>query len=141
MAADGRCRWWVLGGSILGAALLGVVRAQDNTEPTAEELACWNQYNGGAYYNAATTTCEACATGRYDHDAIINMPHMNMNMNMEVTWWDALTSTDYNPVRTPPSLRSALRHAALCAASRSGCPGKCLCASDTARCAGGDRMH
>ena len=127
MAAAGRCRRWLLGGSILGAALLGSVRAQDNTEPTAEELECWNEYNGGAFYNADTATCEVCAAGRYDHDAITNMPYMNMQMvggQMVATWWDALTSTDYNPVCTSPALRSAPPHAALSAASR--CTQRCL---------------
>ena len=100
---------WLLARFVLGAGLLGRVVGQDNTQPTAEELACWQEYNGGAYFDPNTNVCAVCVAGRYDHDAIINMPHMNMNMDTGViTWWDG--TTDYNPVRagTIPSLLPAL---------------------------------
>ena len=64
---------------MLGAGVLGGVVGQDNTQPTAEELACWQEYNGGAYFDPNTNVCAVCVPGRYDHDAIINMPHMNMD--------------------------------------------------------------
>ena len=87
---------WLLGG-LAAAGLLERARAQDNSQPTAAELACWQAGNGGFFYDG--TTCTACTAGRYDHDAIINMPHMNMDFNTgQITWWDG--TTDYNPAVT-----------------------------------------
>ena len=91
-----RCYRW-----LLGLVLLGRTVAQDNTQPTPEELACWEEYNGGAYYNPITSACEVCSAGQYDHDAIINMPNMNVAMvegAMVITWWDGVT--DWNPAAT-----------------------------------------
>ena len=114
MVVDGRHGSSLLQvGSLLAAALLGVVRAQDNTQPTAEELQCWDAHNGGAFYDPDTATCEVCVAGRYDHDAIDNMPHMNMALVegvMVITWWDG--TTDYNPVRASPLLRFGFPRAA-----------------------------
>ena len=87
-----RCYRW-----LLGLVLLGRTVAQDNTQPTPEELACWEEYNGGAYYNPTTSACEVCSAGQYDHDAISNMPNMNRQA-MVITWWDGVT--DWNPAAT-----------------------------------------
>ena len=69
MIANARWRSWLLGRAVLGAAIaFGLARAQDSTEPTADELACWNAHNGGAFYNPTTSTCEVCvAAVSYTH--------------------------------------------------------------------------
>jgi|EP01046_Picozoa_sp_COSAG06_P027560 hypothetical protein len=102
----GGCRGWLPTSSALLGLLLGaVVRAQDNTQPTADELACWEEYNGGAFYDSLASSCDVCIPGRYDHDAITNMAHMNIEViggAAVVTWWDDVT--DYNPVRASTPL-------------------------------------
>jgi hypothetical protein len=130
---------WLLARFVLGAGLLGGVVGQDNTEPTSEELACWDAHNGGAYFDPNTNVCEVCPAGRYDHDAINNMAHMNMEVVegvARITWWDG--TTDYNPVRAhhPFAARCAASHALqlpgpamrehlTCARAPAGCNGMC----------------
>ena len=123
-ADDRAAMRWLLGG-LAAVGLLERARAQDpqsvdSTQATSIELDCFNDGNGGSYFDTSAPdpgadrtgaawalACIPCSAGRYDHDAIINMPQMNMDFTTgsanfgQITWWDSVNSLDYNPAGSP----------------------------------------